>query len=431
MKKKKSIVIGLALLFVSFFSCDSEDQIDSLNSINGSSSLGKSFSQEPQQALVTKEDIEAESCAEPEGFDLMAGQHLKVGSVYVSNDENNIYVRYEITDNDWWLTETHLFIGDIENAPFTNSGNPQFGQFAYQGNHDYVHEYLYTHPIEDNSEVISIIAHAVVVQREGNNTTANETAIAKGQTEFDGNRWGWIINYQIVECEEGENEEGISTSQQSDESDGGGTDQNGSNDDGTNDGTKDGTNNDVSGTGSTGTTIGGIDGTNGNNDTGSNSDAGCMDAYAYSNNTQSTCLLEDFGQWGWTNLVYENSQHYVPGGVSYSYPLYASAFQCDTSNSILIGEVKLNVQGGDGKLYAKIDIVVNNPDLSLTDVNLYFGTSKYPQDVRGQSTLSPEAFNINITGMNKKSFSATWLEWDPQSYFIAHVKVCPDEALIP
>lgn len=407
MKKKKSIVIGLALLFVSFLSCEQEDQIDSLNAINGSSSLEKSFSQQPQTALVTKEDIEAESCDESIEFDLMAGQHLKVGSVYVSNDENYVYVRYEITETEWWLNETHLFIGDIETAPFTNSGNPQMGQFTYQADHDFVHEYFYSHEIDENTEDISIIAHAVVVQRDGDNTTANETAFGEGQIEFDGNRWGWVINYQIAECEEDENEGGSNSLQDDDESGNNGTDN-----------------------GSTGTTIGGTDGTNGNNGTDTNSDEGCMDAYAYSNSNQSTCLLDDFEQWGWTNLVYENSQHYIPGGVNYTYPLYASAFQCDTSNSIHIGEVKLNVQGGDGKLYAKIDIVLNNPDLSITDINLYFGSNKYPLDERGQPTLSSDAFDINLTELNQKSFTATWIEWDPESYFITHVKVCP-EALLP
>ncbi|WKK67400.1 hypothetical protein [Lutimonas zeaxanthinifaciens] len=393
MKKKKSIVIGLALLFVSFISCNSEDQIDSLNSINGSSSLSKNVNQEPQTTLMTKEDVESQSCEDPIDFPLMAGQHIEVGTVYVSNDENYIYVSYEITESEWLLQETHLFIGDIGGAPFTNSGNPQIGRFTYQATHDYVHEYVYTHPINKIGEEVSIIAHAVVVKRDGDNTKANETAFGKGQIEFDGNRWGWIINYESVDCEDEENE-GNSTSSDND------------------------------------TTIGGIDGNTGNTGTDTNSDEGCMDAYAYSSNAQSTCLLEDFGQWGWTNLVYENSQHYVPGGVNYTYPLYASAFQCDTSNSILIGEMKLNVQGGDGKLYAKVDIVLSNADLSLTDVNLYFGSNKYPLDERGQSTLSPDAFDINLTGLNKKSFSATWIEWDPESYFIAHVKVCP-EALTP
>ncbi|UCE94106.1 MAG: hypothetical protein JSV73_02150 [Flavobacteriaceae bacterium] len=419
MKKKKSIVIGLALLFVSFLSCDSEDQIDSLNSINGSSSLEKSVNQEPQTILVTKEDIETQSCDEPVKFPLMAGQHIEVGAVYVSNDENYVYVRYEITETEWSLKETHLFIGDLDDAPFTNGGNPQFGQFTYQANHDFVHEFLYTDPIDDDTEEISIIAHAVVVQRDGDNTTANETAIAEGQTEFEGNRWGWIINYQIAECEGDENEEGGSSLQDSDESDDDGTDDDGNDDDGNDD---DGTN--------SGTTIGGIDGTNGSSNGDTGSDSGCMDAYAYSNDTQSTCLLDEFGQWGWTNLVNENSQHYIPGGVDYTYPLYASAFQCDTSNSILIGEMKLNVQGGDGKLYAKVDIVLNNQDLSITDINLYFGSGKYPLDERGQTTLSSDAFDINLTDLNQKSFSATWIEWDPESYFIAHVKVCP-EALLP
>lgn len=54
--------------------------------------------------------------AEPQTMevDLLAGQNIDVGTVYVTNDGDNITVTYETTD-DWYITETHLYVG--KNVP--------------------------------------------------------------------------------------------------------------------------------------------------------------------------------------------------------------------------------------------------------------------------------------------------------------------------
>lgn len=411
MKKNISIVIGLAFLCLILYSCEQEDQINSFKSDEHSIEVDKNSSLPLQTRSITKEEIEEENCNDPDVRTIKAGQHTEVGNIFISNSETKLFVTYDLTGTDWWLSETHLFAGDLNEAPFTKSGNPQMGQFPYHGQHDLTQEYTFCISIENTDDPVSIIAHAVVVQKQDGQTIANETAFGEGETKFSGNRWGWIIEYQPADCE--------------DESNNDDDNEEGTNDDDT-DNEEDGNSEDSSSEDES--TANGDNGTN-NGQEDSGNTYGCMDAFVYNNEEQSSCMLPDFGQWGWTNLVYQNSEHWVPGGVNYTYPLYASAFQCDTSNSMLVGEMKLNIQGGDGKLYASVEITLTNPDLSITDVNLYFGNTKYPLDDTGKETISFEKFDFSLTDLNQDNFSASWIEWDPESYFIAHVGVCPKNTL--
>jgi len=107
----------------------------------------------------------------PEGAtkaNLIAGQNIIVGCVYVWNDTDNLYVKYEITEEGWCLDETHLAVAtSLEGIPQADGGNPPPGQFPY------MHEDLscvtsdfYTIPLdtlEAGCETnLYIAAHAVV-----------------------------------------------------------------------------------------------------------------------------------------------------------------------------------------------------------------------------------------------------------------------------
>jgi len=61
----------------------------------------------------------------PFSTDLLAGQTIDVGDVEVWNDGTNLYVTYEITEPDWIITATHLYVG--KNPPPTSAP----GQFPY------------------------------------------------------------------------------------------------------------------------------------------------------------------------------------------------------------------------------------------------------------------------------------------------------------
>ncbi|MFO7888873.1 MAG: hypothetical protein R6V04_00880, partial [bacterium] len=100
---------------------------------------------------------------EPEVFVLYAGQNEKVGTVEVWNDENNVYVEYDVTESDWCITETHIHVGEsLDNFPLTKKGNPQVGLFTYsKDDHNCVNNYTETIPLGEWEDVY-IAAHAVV-----------------------------------------------------------------------------------------------------------------------------------------------------------------------------------------------------------------------------------------------------------------------------
>jgi len=394
MKKKISIVISLAFLLFTLNSCEQEDQISSFQSVEHSISVDKNSMLPLQTGSITKEDVEEESCEDPMEVILYAGQHIDVGKISITNSETKLFVTYDVTGSNWWLSETHLFAGDIDDAPFTNSGNPQIGQFDYHGPDELTQYYIQCVSLDEIEEAISIIAHAVVVQKQNGQITATETAFGKGETEFSGNRWGWIIDYELQDCDDDDNDD--TSEEEGEEVDQGITD----GQDDTDESNLDDTNN-----------------------------QGCMDAYAYSSPESSQCTTNDFGRWGWTNNVIPNDRHYIPGGVTYTYPLYASAFDCAIDNSIKIGDVQIKVEGGDSVLYATVSVTLTKQELSITEIDIYAGETSYPLDELGNPTMVFDEFDVSLNSLNEKSYTVTWLDWYDQTNFIVHVKVCPEEIL--
>lgn len=131
--------------------------------------------------------------------DLMAGQHIYVGAVTVSNDYENIYVTYQ-TVGDWYLRETHLDIAaTYEDFPTTKKGNPKVGNFGYKASHNPpVQMFTYTVPLGDFGEgdTIFFAAHAVVSSQ----TYGTETGWA-GCVDFPGKNWATYCSHKIGECE--------------------------------------------------------------------------------------------------------------------------------------------------------------------------------------------------------------------------------------
>ncbi|WP_290663092.1 hypothetical protein [Ignavibacterium sp.] len=100
----------------------------------------------------------AETCVE-----LVAGQHYVVGTVCIKTEGTNLKVKYNITDSDWSITETHLaVVGDPADFPRTSNGNPKVGNFPYKGTHSNVGEVEYTIPIGNLPSTVYVAAHAVV-----------------------------------------------------------------------------------------------------------------------------------------------------------------------------------------------------------------------------------------------------------------------------
>lgn len=400
MKKKTSIIAGLVLLFLVIYSCEQEDQIDAFKSTQSENSSIKSAN-DPLNIVLDQEEVEEIECDATITKELLAGQDILVGAILIKKENDELIITYDLSSTEWQLKESHLFVGDINDAPFTNNGNPKIGHFPYQGDHDLVNQHPFRIPMDQLNDCFSIIAHAVVVLISDEGETANETAFGHGDGTFDGNRWGWYLNVCEVDCELSNNEEAPDV--QNDE---------------TTDETVDSAAEDISNNNGNDSADSGNDGIDEN---------GCMDAYAFDklNQGNAICFYEDFNSWGWSNYIGVSDQHNEPQGITYSYPIYASAFQCDVSNSIEVGLLQVHVAGGDGRPVANVTVSLNNSDLMIEEFNFFVGESPYPLDQNGRESIDAADFDISLSDLNVSTYSLGNIEWYDASYFISHIKVCP------
>lgn len=111
----------------------------------------------------------------PNTFPLYAGQTIPVGEVQVWNDDENVCVKYQLSDDaiaeGWLIYETHLAVGaTLGDIPQTKKGNPIPGQFPYGDDDlDGVESYQECVPLPAGvscDDDIIIAAHAVVEKTE-------------------------------------------------------------------------------------------------------------------------------------------------------------------------------------------------------------------------------------------------------------------------
>jgi len=146
-------------------------------------------------------------------WSLTAGQTMNVGSVTVSNDTTNVYIRYAL-DNpgypDATLGTLHVWVGnDLLNLPANSQGIPVPGQFCSAAGGACVDatglkEYTFTIPLADLGIVdtnalcgltLYVFAHAEV-DTNGDAEGGGETAWG-GDTAGTGNRWYFFGEYTV------------------------------------------------------------------------------------------------------------------------------------------------------------------------------------------------------------------------------------------
>ncbi len=149
------------------------------------------------------------SLCEPHVTDLWAGagqndttKGTNVGTVTISNDVNNLYVTYDITSPNCYLTELHVYAG----AEGPGSGAP--GKFPYKEvfSEPYPTSYTFTIPLSDlgnpaNETMLYVAAHAKTCC-EVDTFAQCETAWGWGVNDFsffnfNTKKWGWVIDYTV------------------------------------------------------------------------------------------------------------------------------------------------------------------------------------------------------------------------------------------
>lgn len=135
------------------------------------------------------------TCGEATTVALLAGQHINVGTVTVTNDETNLYVTYNTTGG-WKLTELHLFAGACNQVPVTKQGNPIPGHFPYSANPASLTSYTFTIPLANLENCFCVASHAVVRSSSG----GTETAWGQGQRFVQKGNWAMKFNACKQEC---------------------------------------------------------------------------------------------------------------------------------------------------------------------------------------------------------------------------------------
>lgn len=175
---KKAIQLTTLFFFLFFIGCKKNEILKNQEF----SSTNKSSNLECQTAI-----------------DLIAGQHFNAGDIVISNDSENIYVTFTTQDG-WVLTESHLFVGLLEELPLTPLGNPKIGLFPFSTSHDQLTNYTYTIPIEDDLECYTIAAHAKVDKYIDGTLVQSETAWGEGEQISNTGSWAMQSEYCLLDC---------------------------------------------------------------------------------------------------------------------------------------------------------------------------------------------------------------------------------------
>ena len=138
------------------------------------------------------------------GTDWYWEHRMRVGTVFIWNDGDYLYVKYYTnTTAGWYLTETHLaVVTDPEDFPMTKKGNPKVGHFPYK-HEGLTPTYEYMIPLEadwEPEDMLYIAAHAVVEKRSDGCVLQEETAWANcggSEAYFRGNNWATYFWYEV------------------------------------------------------------------------------------------------------------------------------------------------------------------------------------------------------------------------------------------
>jgi len=155
----------------------------------------------PQTSRLKKPAEVTFDLEEPGEFPLIAGRKTAVGSVTVSNDDQNLYVEFS-TENDWSIAETHLQVGEsLDDFPLAGrQGNPVPGKFDYKDRHDpLTTSYEYTIPLGDwePGDVLMIAAHASVERWVDGEPVQQEGAWGAGERFTTRGNWAMYSTYTV------------------------------------------------------------------------------------------------------------------------------------------------------------------------------------------------------------------------------------------
>lgn len=156
-----------------------------------------SFGNTPKGPVVSNLGDASLYCGGIQTVTLYAGQNIAMGTLTYANDASNLYVTYTL-NSDWYMSDAHLYVGTLANAPLSGGGTPSPGKFPIKStftNSTLAQTLNYTIPLSSfNNSSFIIAAHSSVLRVDiDGDVIAKETAWAAG-TRFQSNKnWATYI----------------------------------------------------------------------------------------------------------------------------------------------------------------------------------------------------------------------------------------------
>lgn len=114
-----AVAIVISSVYLSLISCEKEKLLPT-------QMQGIKTESNPTKELMPQPII----CGAMEQRDLLIGDKIKVGDIYISNDRNNLYV-YVVAIKGRLLKSAYLFTGLKENIPLAHGNVPDVARFSY------------------------------------------------------------------------------------------------------------------------------------------------------------------------------------------------------------------------------------------------------------------------------------------------------------
>ncbi|MDH3321422.1 MAG: hypothetical protein OEM04_00445 [Flavobacteriaceae bacterium] len=394
--KKISILFYLVLSFVTFTSCEQQDEISALDATESEISIDQKSQINLNATTFSKEEIENNLCGEKTtDCELWAGQHMDAGNISVGNDNEYLYVKV-FSESGFQNKHENVKMWIGTDLP---SKRPAAGKFPTEtkatvtGNSHTFKILLSSLDSWEDGECeqsFYIILHADVM--------VDDNGVSKAETAFGGcesgagNAWWYYMDYTTSCCED-------------------------NNDDDQSDGKDDESDDDATLTDD------------------------CYSSFAAGNNEytdRSYCFTytdtEDNTLSGWYNefsFVEQQDNHYT-------HPLYAKVEQCNTDPAtwVEIGYVDIYLfsEGlGDAiQLFTTVKYHITKEDYELTEANLYFNHNDDPNYINSfdghYNYDQSSAYWVPETSSFEKIPwpGAYYLGWG--NYFVPNAKICKTTA---
>lgn len=205
-KYRLFLLMGTVLLALFVMGCQSK--VDITGPAKGDALQSGNFNQVADLKILNN--------VVPAVFPIWAGQNINVGTMTVFNDNDYLYITYDVTGG-WMLTETHVHVADnLAGIPKTKQGVPIPGQFMYSMMHNPpVTTYTYNILLADHDlevgDNIAIAAHAVVVNGNYPDGEYQSETGWGGPMPGPGPRWWYYLEYTIQDYRDDDDDPGFGT----------------------------------------------------------------------------------------------------------------------------------------------------------------------------------------------------------------------------